>query len=51
VGGRFPPFLTGGRGVLNTRLIIPLNLPLGKGDFKYPVMAAMLVLSSGYLCK
>ena len=49
-GGKFPPFLKGGKGGLNKRLIIPLNPPLEKGDFNYPVMAAKLVLSSSYLC-
>ena len=47
-GGKFPPFLKGGKGGLDKRLIIPLNPPLEKGDFKYPVMAATPVLSSGY---
>jgi hypothetical protein len=47
-GEKSPPFLKGGKGGLNNRLIIPLNPSLRKGDFKYPVMAAMLVLSSGY---
>jgi hypothetical protein len=29
-----PPFFKGGQGGLYNRLIIPLNPPLGKGDFK-----------------
>jgi hypothetical protein len=48
-GKKFPPFLKGGKGGLHNHLIIPLNPPLKKGDFKYPVMAAMRVLPSGYL--
>jgi hypothetical protein len=30
----YPPFLKGGKGGLNKRLIIPLNPPLRKGDLK-----------------
>jgi hypothetical protein len=33
----FPLFSKGGQGGLNNRLIIPLNPPLGKGDFKTDV--------------
>ena len=32
-GFNFPPFLKGGQGGLDKRLIIPLNPPLEKGDF------------------
>ena len=34
-----PPFSKGGQGGLIERLIIPLNPPLGKGDFKPPFPA------------
>jgi hypothetical protein len=35
IGIFYPPFLKGGKGGLNNRLIIPLNPPLEKGDLKY----------------
>jgi hypothetical protein len=33
-GGNYPPFLKGGQGGLNNRLIIPLNPPFRKGGLK-----------------
>jgi len=35
-GEETPPFSKGGQGGLKKRLIIPLNPPLGKGDFISP---------------
>ena len=32
-----PPFSKGGSGGINQRLLIPLNPPLRKGDFKQPI--------------
>jgi hypothetical protein len=46
-GGKFPPFLKGGQGGLNKHLIIPLNLPLEKGEEELVIsrLQAVLILT------